>query len=148
MIVDKAGVDHQKYINILVGSLNNPNEAFLLKSLSLQSSTNVNSSIILHTVDDVLQQLGTKRKNVALLLTDAARYMTLAGKTLKESHPTLMHVTCIAHLLHNYAVRVHAFFKNIGHVAATIKAPTIKHKDRKKDFREAGRLSPTVPVIK
>ena len=87
-------------------------------------------------------QLGTKRENFALLLTDAAWYMSLAGKTLKKLYPTLMHVTCIAHLLHNCAIRIRAFFK-----VATIKAATIKNKDRKNDFREAGLLSPPVPVI-
>ena len=55
-------------------------------------------------MDDVLRQLGTKRENFALLLTDAAWYMSLAGTTLKEFYPTfsyppLMHVTCIARLL-------------------------------------------------
>ena len=64
--------------------------------------SNVNSSVILRAVDNVLRQPGTNRENFAVLLTDAARYMSLAGKTLKELYPTLMHVTCIAqHLLHN-----------------------------------------------
>ena len=38
----------------------------------------------LHTVDDILRQLEIKRKNFSLFLTDAARYMSLAEKTLKE----------------------------------------------------------------
>ena len=80
---------------VLVGSLDTPNETFLIECLPLDSSSNVNSSIILHTLDDVLRKLGTKRENFALLLTDAARYMSLAGKTLKELYPTLMHVTCV-----------------------------------------------------
>ena len=100
LIVDEAEVAKQKYINVLVGSLDTPNETFLIECLPLDSSSNVNSSIILHTVDDVLRKLGTKPENFALLLTDAARYMSLAGKTLKELYPTLMHVTCVAHLLH------------------------------------------------
>ena len=54
--------------------------------------------------------LKQKAKNFALLLTDAARYMSLAGKTLKKLYPFLMHVTCVAHLLHNYAMRVRAYF--------------------------------------
>ena len=98
-------------------------------------------------MDDVLRKLGTKRENFALLLTDAARYMSLAGKTLKELYPTLMHVTCVAHLLHNCAMRVRAYFKNSDDVVATIKAATIKNKDRKNDFREAGLPSPPEPVI-
>ena len=40
----------------------------------------LNSSISLHTVDDALRLHGTKREIFALLLTDAARYMSLAAK--------------------------------------------------------------------
>ena len=46
-----------------------------------------------------MRQLGTNRENFALLLTDAARYTSLAGKTPKELCPSLMHVTYIACLL-------------------------------------------------
>ena len=58
-----------------------------------------------------------------------------------------MHVNCVAHLLHNCAMRVLAYFKNIDQVIATIKAATIKNKDRKKDFQDVGLPSPTDPVI-
>ena len=71
--------------------------------------------------------------------------MSSAGKTLKELYPSLMHVTCVAHLLHNCAVRAH--FKNIDDVIATITAATIKNKDRKKDFHDAGLPSPPDSVI-
>ena len=120
---------------MLVGSLDTPNDTFLIDCLPLERGSNVNSSISLHTVDDIMRKLKTKGKNFALLLTDAARYMSLAGKTLKELYPILMHVTCVAHLLHNCAMRVRACFKNIDEVVATIKAATIK-KDRKNDFHE------------
>ena len=63
-----------------MGSLDIPNEAFLNECLPLESRGNVKSNIIPHTVDDVLRQLGTKQESFALLLTDAARYMPLAGK--------------------------------------------------------------------
>ena len=68
--------------------------------------------------------------------------MSLAGKTLKELYPSLMHVNYIAHLLHNCAMRVRAHFKNIDEVIATI-----KNKDRKKDFHDAGLPSPPDPAI-
>ena len=44
-------------------------------------------------------------------------------------------------------MRVRAHFKNIDKVIATIKAATIKNKDRKKDFYDAGLPSPPDPVI-
>ena len=43
----------------------------------------------------------------------------------------MMHVTCVARLLHNCAMRVRAYFKNIDEVVAAIKAATIKNKDQK-----------------
>ena len=58
-----------------------------------------------------------------------------------------MHVTCVAHLLHNCAMRVRAHFRNIDKIIATIKAATIKNKDRKKDFHDAGLPSPPDLVI-
>ena len=141
LIVDEAEVANQNYISVLVGSLDAPNQTYLVNCHPLDSGSNVNSSIILHTVDDILRQL------FSLFLTDAARYMSSAGKTLKELYPSLMHVTCVAHLLHKCAMHVRAHFKNIDEVIATIKAATIKNKDRKKDFHDAGLPSPPDPVI-
>ena len=116
LIVDEAEVAKQKYISVLVGSLDAPNQTFLVNCHPLDSGRNVNSSIILHTVNDILRQLEIKRENFSLFLTDAARYLSSAGKTLKELYPSLMHVTCVAHLLHNCAMRVRAHFKKIDEV--------------------------------
>ena len=147
LIVDEAEIAKQKYISVFVGSLDVPNRTFLVDCHPLDSGSNVNSSIILHTVDNILRQLEIKREDFSLFLTDAARYMSLAGKTLKELYPSLIHVTCVANLLHNCAMCVRAHFKNIDEKIATIKAATIKNKDRKKDFHDAGLPSPPDPVI-
>ena len=98
-------------------------------------------------MDDILRQLEIKRENFTLFLTDAARYMSSAGKTLEELYPSLMHITCVAHLLHNCAMRVRAHLKNIDEVIASIKAATIKNKNRQKDFHDAGLPSPPDLVI-
>ena len=58
-----------------------------------------------------------------------------------------MHVTCIAHLLHNCAMRVCSFFKNVHDVVATIKTATIKNKNCKNDFRKAGQPQALIHVI-
>ena len=76
-------------------------------------------------MDDILRQLEIKRENFSLFLADAARYMSSAEKTLKDLYPSLMHVTCVAHLLHNCAMRARAHFKNIDGVIATTKVATI-----------------------
>ena len=96
LIVDEAEIAKQKYISVLVDSLDGPNQTFLVDCHPLDSGSNVNSSIILHTVDDILRQLEIKRKNFSLFLTGAARYMSLAGKTLKELYPLFdaCHLRC------------------------------------------------------
>ena len=147
LIVEEAEVAKQKYINVLVGSLDAPNQTFLVDCHPLYSGSNVNSSIILHTVNNILRQLEIKHENFLLFLSDAARYMSLAGKALKELYLSLMHINYVAHLLLNYAMHVRAHFKNIDEVIATIKAATIKSKDRKKDFDDADLLSLHDPVI-
>ena len=53
--MDEAEIAKQKYISVLVGSLDAPNQTFLIDCHSLDSGSNVNSSIILHTVDDILR---------------------------------------------------------------------------------------------
>ena len=95
---------------MLVGSLGTPTDRYLIDYLPLANCSDVNSGFISHTMDDILRQHGSKRENFALLFTDAARYMPLAGKTLNELYLSLMHVTCIAHVLHNCAMRVRAYF--------------------------------------
>ena len=147
LIVDEAEIAKQKYTSVLVSSLDGPNQTFLVDCHLLDSGSNVNSSIILHTVDDILRQLEIKRENFSLFLTDAARYMSLTGMTLKELYPSLMHVTCVAHLLHNCAMRVRAHFKNIDKIIATIKVATTNKDRREKDFHDAGLPSPPNPVI-
>ena len=54
--MDEAEVAKQKYNNVLVGSLNAPNQTFLIDCHPLGSGSNVYSNIILHTVDDILRQ--------------------------------------------------------------------------------------------
>ena len=93
--MDEAEIAKQKYISVPVGSLDDPNQTFLVDCHPLDSGSNVNNSIILHTVDDILRQLEIKRENFSLFLTDAARYMSLAGKILKELYPSLMHAPAL-----------------------------------------------------
>ena len=62
LIVDEAEIVKQKYISVLVGSLDARNHTFLVDCHPLDSGSNVNSSIILHTVDDILRQLEIKAR--------------------------------------------------------------------------------------
>lgn len=105
----------------------------------------MNQQAIIHTVDDVMKTLGADRGRFVLLLSDAARYMTAAGRMLKSLYPSLFHVTCVAHLVHNCAERVRNNFSNIDSLVASIKAAVVKNKDRKEMFAEIG--YPPEPIV-
>ena len=69
LIVDETGVAQQKYINVHAGSLNAPNQTFLVDCHPPDNGSNFNGGIILHTVDDILRQLKIKRPKFSLLST-------------------------------------------------------------------------------
>ena len=65
---------------MLVVGLDAPNQTFFIDCHPLDSVSNLNNSIILRTVDDILRQLEIKHENFLLFLSDAAQYIFLVGK--------------------------------------------------------------------
>ena len=85
------------------------------------------------------------RNKFCLLLSDTARYMSTAGNLLKKLNPKLFHVTCMAHLIHNCAMKVQANFPAVDELIARVKALTVKNKVRRILFNVIGK--PPQPVI-
>ena len=56
----------------------------------------------------------------SLLLTDAASYMKTAAEGLKFTYDRFFHVTCIAHLIHNCAMRVRDFYSTVDVVISSL----------------------------
>ena len=71
--------------------------------------------------------------------------MCRAGKVLKEIYSNLLHVTCLAHLMHNCALKVKSFCKEVDDLIAAVKASVVKNKSRAADFDVYGR--PPQPVV-
>ena len=67
----------------------------------VSGSKYTNQQTAIHTVDDAIRTLDTDRDNFVLLPADAARYMTVAGRVVKQTYPRLFHTICKAHDLHN-----------------------------------------------
>ena len=95
--------------------------------------------------DDAIRTLQTDRDNFVLLLTDAARYMTAAGRVVKQTYPRLFHITCVAHGLHNAAERIRANYEDVDKLIAAVKASVVKNKDRRVKFSTIN--SPLQPVV-
>ena len=72
--------------------------------------------------------------------------MIAAGIILKSLYPKLFLVTCVAHLLHNCAVKITSHFKDVDQLIAKLKPVTIKNKTRQAQFSAIGYPSQSVPV--
>ena len=143
LIVDESDVEGRKIMNILVGTLDTPSKTFMIGCLALEG--NINSQVVGCAIDDVIRFLAVNRQDFVLLLSDAARYMVLAGTYLKNMYPKLFHVTCIAHLLHNCAMLVKAKFPHVNTLISTVKAATVKNGERRQLFSAIG--NPPQPVL-
>ena len=145
LVADESEISGIKYLNVLVGLLDEPDKTYLIACKVLPKSPTAQS--ICQEIDDCLRFLGVTKNNFCLLLSDAARYMQAAGKTLKNMYPQLFHVTCVAHLLHNCALRVKAKYPAVDDLIACVKAATIKSKTRQAMFEAIGK-SPQPIIIR
>ena len=143
MVIDESEISGCKYLNTLVGDIEVPETTYLLHCKIL--STSPNQQTIVHAVDDAIRTLQANRNNFVLLLTDAARYMTAAGRLVKGIYPKLFHITCTAHALHNAAERIRNHYEDVNKLIATVKASVVKNKDRRGKFSEIG--SPPHPIV-
>ena len=145
LVVAESDVSVQKYVNVLAGPMEEPNKKYLIACIPL--SANPNSSNICTIVDDCLKEMGITREMFLLFLIDASKYMLKAGDTLKIMYRRLLHVTCTAHFLHNCAEHIRAHFKATNNLISSIKAATIKNKDRRSLFTAAGLSAPPQPIL-
>ena len=125
-----------QYSNILVGSLETPHVSYLYDCQPLKCAPN--SNIIAQAVDDTVRNLGINRSFFCLVLSDAVKYTIAAGIRLKSLYPKLLHVSNVAHLLHNCAMKIKSHFEDVNQLIAKIKAVTIKNKTRQAKFSAIG----------
>jgi hypothetical protein len=86
-------------------------------------------------------------ENVTLILSDAASYMMKSIKEIKTeaANSTIYHVQCLAHFVHNCAMRIKAKFKDVDFLISSIKRITIKNKNISALFSSFG--TPSVVIV-
>ena len=72
--------------------------------------------------------------------------MIAAGIILRSLYPKLFHVTCVAQLLHNCAMKIKSHLQHVNQLIAKIKAETIKNKTRQAKFSAIGYPPQPVPT--
>ena len=144
LTVDKSTASGTQYLNILVGSLETPHVSYLYDCQPLKCAPD--SNIIVQAVDDAVRNFGINRSFFCPLLSDATKYVIAADITLKSLYSKVFHVTCVAHLLHNCAMRIKSHFEDVDQLIAKIKAVTIKNKIRQAKFSAFGDQTQPVPT--
>ena len=105
-----------------MGSLETPHVSYLHDYQPLKCASN--SNIIAQADDDAVRNLGINKSLFCLLLSDAAKYMVAAGITLKSLHSKLFHMTSVAHLLHNSAMKIKSHFEDVDQFITKVKVVT------------------------
>lgn len=145
LICDETEINGVKYINILVGDIENSKVIFCLACDPIQES--VDSECIYYSILECLSKFNIPVNSVVLFISDAARYMVKAGVHLKGQSKNFFHVTCIAHLIHNCAIQVKSYYEDVNSLISTIKCLLLKNKSRRRLFQEIG-LPPDVIVTR
>ena len=142
-VIDETELRGKNFLHILCGRLDKQVCFFLVKRCVINGSAN--SQKIIHELDDVTKEFKVMKEDVNLLISDAASYMCRAGNVLKKIYSNLQHVTCLAHLMHNCALKVKSFCKEVDDLIAAVKASVVKNKSRASDFDVYGR--PPQPIV-
>ena len=67
-------------------------------------------------VDDAVRSLEINRNSFCLLLFNPAK----TDAILKSLYPKVFHVTCIAYLLHNCAIKVKSHFEDVDQLIVKV----------------------------
>ena len=78
-------------------------------------------------------------------MSDAAKYMVAASALLKSLYPKLFHVTWVAQLLHNCAMKIRSHFQYVDHLNEKVQLVTVKNNTRQARFATMGH--PPQPVL-
>ena len=107
----------------------------------------ITSIVVQQILDDDIKKFNIERKQVRVLISDAAPYMVKAGKNLKPFYNNMMHITCTSHLLHNCGLKIRASFKSVDTLIAAVKTSIVKNKSRRNLFISRGISIPPSPVV-
>lgn len=100
---------------------------------------NMNSSMLKNLLENCLAKYEIKFSQIILILTDAASYMIKDCSDLAIANPGFFHVTCLAHLLHNCAMNIRAFFPRVDKLIGAIQNITCKNYNNLNKFQHIGR---------
>jgi len=98
-----------KYFNVLATTIDNPNVIYLIDCIQLIH--NINLTVVIKLISDALEKYNIERHQLLMIMSDAASCMIKAMKDLNQDWHKILHEKFLAHLVHNYAMRIRAFIE-------------------------------------
>lgn len=132
--------------NVLIGKLdpNTYHPPYLVNCEFLEKSPN--NETITALVNETIDGLGYSDKRLfKALLSDGVAYMVKTGKNLKDTYPTLIHITCLVHALHRVCEEVKAMFSKLNKLIISIKQIYRKAGSRVRDWKNEYKDVPVPP---
>ncbi|KAF7685185.1 hypothetical protein CDIK_4066 [Cucumispora dikerogammari] len=124
----------RRNFNIMARLISNPRAIFLLKTVSIKGS--VNSAKVIENIIYILKEKKITTEDVLLIISDSAFYMINAISHLKNVYVNMNHISCIAHLAHNCALKIKTNYKRVGLLISSMKEITVKNYTNRNIFNE------------
>lgn len=124
--------------NVVIGTMDydQPSKVYLLTSECLEKVNHSTIAQLFTTSLSILWPEGIKHESVLLFVSDAAPYMTKAGKALKVLFPEMVHLKCLAHALHRVAEEVRSLFPDVDQLISNGKKIFLKSPSRIQIFKD------------
>jgi len=114
--------------NVIIGILK-PQDVGKTYVIHTEYLDKVNHSTIFQLFDKSMHILwpnNVNHEDILLFVSDAAPYMKKAGRCIQTLYPKALHVTCLAHALHNVCEEVRAHFPKVDRLIAEMKKTFLK----------------------
>lgn len=125
IIIDETEIKKKKYFNVLAGTIENPKRILAIKCVELEG--NINSVEVVALVESALENIKMNFSNLKIVISDRASYMMKAMEMMKGNGRNFFHVQCLAHLVHNCAMRIKSYYRNVDALIGSIKMLTHKN---------------------
>lgn len=138
--VDESSDFQQRpLVSIMIGALDGrASKSFLFDLVRLDKAAN--GVQIIQLVSKSLLKLWENDihyDRVRLLVSDQASYMLTAGRDMKASlYPKMLHVTCLAHALHNVCLLAISMYKRVDRLVISVKRVFSKSARRRNEIRD------------
>lgn len=136
---ETADFQQRPLVSILVGALNGLKpRSYLFSLIRLERSPD--STKIAQLIGDTLVQLWGSAMHYdrfKVLISDQAAYMLKAGRDLKTTfYPHLLHVTCLAHALHNVCQLARVNFPKVEQLVRHFRKAFVKCPRRRCELKD------------